>query len=163
MPGNDDRPRRVLLLVTETSAVEKLWRTLVDQVADAQAEIVAVFVSDDRWHRAASLPFTREYSRLRGGSEVFTRHRAEQIIGAMFARAQERISQLAAEQQLQLVFERLPVGEPHRIREFVRVEHDILIVPSTLRSRPEFAELAQPEWQVILVDDEEPECPTGSQ
>jgi hypothetical protein len=163
MQAEQDSKRRVLLVVTETSPVEKLWRALLDDLADAQAEVVAVLVSDDRWIRAASLPFTREISRLSGGSEVFTARRAEQVFGDMVERVQQRIRQLAAERQLQLVFEILNTQEPNRIREFVRIEHDLLVAPSVLQYWPDFAELARPERRVVFVNDEEPPCPTGPQ
>ena len=163
MQAEQGSKRRVLLVVTETSPVEKLWRALLDDLADAQAEVVAVFVSDDRWIRAASLPFTREISRLSGGSEVFTARRAEQVFGDMVKRVQQRIRQLAAERQLQLVFEILNAQEPNRIREFVRIEHDLLVAPSVLQYWPDFADLARPERRVVFVNDEEPPCPTGPQ
>ena len=155
--------RRALLVVTETSPLERLWHALVEQLADTQAEVVAVFVSDDRWTRAASLPFTREISRLSGSSEVFTTRRAEQITGDSVSRVQQRIRQLAADRQMQLVFEILHTQEPYRIRDFVHIEHDVLIAPSALRNWPDFDDLAYPERRVVLVDDEEPACPTGGQ
>ena len=161
MQAEQDRKRRALLVVTETSPLEKLWRALLDDLADAQADVVAVFVSDDRWTRAASLPFTKEISRLSGGSEIFTARRAEQVVGDMVERVQQRIRQLAADRQVRLVFEILHEQEPSRIREFVRIEHDVLIIPSVLRHWPDFADLACPERRVVFVDDEEPACPTG--
>lgn len=161
MQSEPGSPRRALLVVTETSPVDKLWRALLEDLADAQAEVVAVYVSDDRWTRAASLPFTREISRLSGGSEVFTARRAEQVVGDMVERVQQRIRQLAEDRQMRLVFEILHVQEPQRIREFVRIEHDVLIAPSILQYWPDFASLARPERRVVLVDDEEPACPTG--
>lgn len=154
--------RRALLVLTETSPVDKLWHVLLDNLADAQADVVAVFVSDDRWTRAASLPFTREISRLSGGSEVFTTRRAEQVVGDVVRQAQQRIAQLAADRQIQLVFEILHVQEPHRIREFVRIEHDVLVAPSMLQYWPGFAALADAERRLVLVDDEEPACLTGA-
>jgi hypothetical protein len=163
MQGEQNSPRRALLVVTETSPVDKLWRALVDDLADAQAEVVAVFVSDDRWTRAASLPFTREISRLSGGSEVFTTRRAEQVVGDLIERAREQIRQLAEDRQVQLVFEILRVQGPQRIQEFVRIEHDVLVAPSMLQYWPDFANLARPERRVVLVDDEEPGCRTGPQ
>ena len=161
MQADQGSKRRALLVVTETSPLEKLWRALIEQLADAQAEVVAVYVRDDRWTRAASLPFTREISRLSGGSEAFTVRRAEQVVVDSLQRVQQRIRQLAEDRQMQLVFEILHERETYRIREFVRIEHDILIAPSVLQHWPEFADLARPERRVVLVDDEEPACPTG--
>lgn len=161
MRSDKDTPRRALLVVTETTPVDKLWRVLLEDLADAQAEVVAVFVSDDRWSRAASLPFTREISRLSGGSERFTTRRAEQVVGDMVERVRRHILQLAEDRQMQLVFEILHVQEPNRIREFVRIEHDLLVAPSMLQHWPDFAELARRERRVLFVDEEEPACPTG--
>lgn len=161
MQAEQGSKRRALLVVTETSPLDKLWRALLDDLADAQADVIAVFVSDDRWTRAASLPFTKEISRLSGGSEIFTARRAEQVVGDMVERVQQRIRQLAADRQVRLAFEILHEQEPSRIREFVRIEHDVLIVPSVLRHWPDFADLARPERRVVFVDDEEPACPTG--
>ena len=163
MPAEQGSKRRVLLVVTETSPLDKLWHALLEDLADAQAEVVALYVRDDRWTRAASLPFTREISRLSGGSEVFTARRAAQIVGDMVERAQQRIRELAADRQLQLVFEILDAQEPHRIRDLVRIEHDLLIAPSVLQLWPDFADLARPERRVVFVNDEEPACPTGPQ
>ena len=163
MQGEPSNPRRALLVVTETSPVDKLWRALLEDLADAQAEVVAVFISDDRWARAASLPFTREISRLSGGSEAFTTRRAEQVVGDLVERARQRIRQLAEDRQMRLVFEILHVQEPQRIREFVSIEHYVLVAPSMLQHWPDFADLARPERRVVFVDDEESACPTGQQ
>ena len=163
MQAEQGSKRHVLLVVTETSPLDKLWHALLEDLADAQAEVVALYVRDDRWTRAASLPFTREISRLSGGSEVFTARRAAQVVGDMVERAQQRIRQLAADRQLQLVFEILDAQEPQRIRDLVRIEHDLLIAPSVLQFWPDFADLARPERRVVFVNDEEPACPTGPQ
>lgn len=163
MKGEQAGKRRALLVVTETSPVDKLWRALLEDLADAQAEVVAVFVNDNRWTRAASLPFTREISRVSGGSEVFTVRRAEQVLGDRVERVRRQIHQLAEDRQMRLVFEILHVQEPQRIREVVRIEHDVLVAPSVLQYWPDFADLARPERRVVLVDDEEPACPTGAQ
>ena len=109
--------RRVLIAVTEPEAVAELWRVAVEQMAGAPAEIVAVFVRDDRWRRAASLPFTREVSRLSGAAADFTARRAEQVDRDAATRAQERIERLAMEANRQLAFEILSEREHRRIRE----------------------------------------------
>ena len=68
---------RILIAVTETSPVADLWRAALTR-REGDAELIALFLSDDRWHRAASLPFTREISRL-GAVADFTRQRADQL------------------------------------------------------------------------------------
>ena len=163
MTNKTQQVRRVLLAVTETSPVEKLWQALVDCVAGGHAEVITVFVSDDRWRRAASLPFTREISRLSGVHADFTRRRAEHIDEDAVERARERIGELAASKGLELVFELLPEHETTRVREVVRMEQDVLIAPSVLEGRPVFTELARLNRRIMLIDVEEREnaCRTG--
>jgi hypothetical protein len=64
--------RRVMLAVTETSPLDKLWQSLIDNLAGSRAEVVTVFVSDDTWRRVASLPFAVEISRVSGARAAFT-------------------------------------------------------------------------------------------
>ena len=78
MTERSDTGTRVLIAVTEFSPVDKLWRAALDIIAESPGELLAVFVSEDHWHRAASLPFTLEISRLSGAGAKFTQQRAEQ-------------------------------------------------------------------------------------
>ena len=147
--------RRVLLAVTETSPLAELWRAVTEHLGDAQAELVTVFVSDDRWRRAASLPFTREISGVSGSSENFTPQRAEQIDKDAVDRAQSEIRQLAAKAELQVAFEFLSEHDAAQIHELVKVEQDVLIAPSFFRSRPIYAELTRLRCRILLVDSED--------
>jgi hypothetical protein len=149
--------RRVLLAITETCAVEKLWQSLVENVVVAEAEVVTVFVSDDVWNRAASLPFTREISRISGTQAVFTRRRAEQIGRDAASRARQQLEQLAAGTGLQLAFEILSLQEAAKARQLTAIERDLLIAPSVLEHLPIFSELAGRHRRVLLVEAEEPE------
>ena len=155
MTADTGETRRIILAVTETSSLDRLWNVVVEHVAGARPKIITVFVSDDRWHRAASLPFTREISRVSGAGEDFTRQRAEQIGTETAGRARERISTLAAEAELDFVFEVLAEHETARVRQVVRVEQDLLIAPSALEDRPVFIELARLNRKILLVDIEE--------
>ncbi len=143
---------RVLLAVTETSPVERLWQSLIDQVADARAEVVTVIVSDDSWRRAASLPFTREFSRISGVQAAFTHHRAEQVRADAAGRARERLESLAEDSDVELEFEVLSEDEEARVATVVTVERDILIAPSVLEGKPLFVELARLHRRVVLVE-----------
>jgi leucyl aminopeptidase (aminopeptidase T) len=147
--------RRVFLAITETSPLSELWRAVTEHLGDAQAELVTVFVSDDRWRRAASLPFTREISGVSGSSENFTLQRAEQIDKDAVASAQCEIRQLAAEAELQVAFEFLSEHDAAQIHELVKVEQDVLIAPSFFRSRPIYAELTRLRCRILLVDSED--------
>jgi hypothetical protein len=157
MTAESTRPRRVALAVTESSPLEKLWEALVEHLAEGDAEIVTIFVSDDRWHRAASLPFTREISRLSGADREFTRRRAAAIHGDLAGRAQERIRTLAAETKRQISFAVLSGREAPQPHQVISIECDMLIAPSILEHWPVFAELTRINRQVLLVDVEEQE------
>jgi len=150
---NEDRDLlRILLAVTETSPVERLWQSLVDQVAGAQAEVATIIVSDDSWRRAASLPFTREISRISGVPAAFTHHRAEQVHADAAGRARQHLERLAQELQVELEFEVVSEDEDSRIGTIVTVERDILIAPTGLKGKPLFAKLARLHRRVVLVE-----------
>ena len=150
--------RRIMLAVTETSPLDKLWQLLVEQVAGAQAEVVTVFVSDDTWYRVASLPFSVEISRISGARVAFTRRRAEQLGEDAAGRARQRLEQLAAEAGLALVFEMLTTTETGRLQKLAALERDLLIAPSALKGLPVLSELAGRHRRVLLVevDDQSP-------
>ena len=147
--------RRVMLAVTETSPLEKLWQSLVENLAGSRAEVVTVFVRDDTWHRVATLPFTVEISRISGARVAFTQQRAEQLGEDAAGRVRQRLEQLAAGTGLQPVFEVLKATEAGELRRLVEVECDLLIAPSVLRDFPLLSELVRRHRQVLLVEAEE--------
>ncbi len=147
--------RRILLAVTETSSVPRLWREVAEHLADAKIELVTLFVSDDRWHRAASLPFTQEISRIGGGNVDFTPMRAEQIIRDVVDRTRCELQRLTDEADLQFVFEVLTERRAAQISDLVSIEQDVLIIPSILKSWPIYAELTRLNCPILLVDTEE--------
>lgn len=144
-----------MLAVTETSPLHELWRVAIEHMANESAELVAVCFMDDRWHRAASLPFTDEISRLSGLRANFTAQRAEQINRDVLGRRQRELEQLAAEKRLHLAFEALSEHKAERIHQLVGREHDVVIAPALFRSRPVYAELSRLKCRVLLVDTEE--------
>lgn len=141
-----------MLAVTETSSLQDLWRAAMEHLTGEHAELITVFVRDDRWRRAASLPFTEEISRANGGSMNFTLQRAEQVDSDAVTRTQGRLQQLATEAEIQLAFEILAEHEAARIHEFVRSESDLLIAPSFFKGQPIYAELARLKCRILLVD-----------
>lgn len=145
--------RRVLIAVTEASPVTKLWQAAVEQVTELEpAELVAVFVSDDRWQRAASLPFTREISRTSGASADFTHRRAEQVDSETVSRKRRQIRRLAAESNLSPVFETLSEFDTVRIEELIGVGENLLIAPALIRLRPIYAELTRLKCRIVFVE-----------
>lgn len=143
---------RIAIAVTEFSPVQQLWRAALRHMSDSQAELTALFVADDRWHRAASLPFTCEISRIGGAVASFTAQRAEQVSNEAAIRAQRRMEELASEAGLALGFEVLPESDQERIRELVASTSNILIVPSFITSRPIFAQFRKLDCRIVLIE-----------
>lgn len=161
MTKSTSNTRRVMLAVTETSSLQDLWRAAMDQLAGERAELITVFVSDDRWRRAASLPFTEEVFRTGGGSANFTLQRAEQVDRDALTRTQGRLQQLATEAEIQLAFEIIAEHEAIRIHELVRSESDLLIAPSFFKGRSFYSELTRLKCRMLLVDTRDETADTG--
>lgn len=155
MTKNTSNTRRVMLAFNETSALHDLWRAAMEQLAGEHTELITVFVRDDRWRRAASLPFTEEVSRASGSSTNFTLQRAEEVYRDAVTRTQGRLRQLAKDFEIQLAFEILAEHEASRIHEFIRPESDLIIAPSFFEGRPFYSELARLKCEILLVDAED--------
>jgi hypothetical protein len=95
MVNKRENNNRILLLLTEQSPMQRLWQVVEQQLSDTHSEIVALFVNDERWRRAASLPFTREISRVSGTHREFTAQRAAEIDRHIIGRVQSRLRELA--------------------------------------------------------------------
>jgi len=152
MTKGTSNTRRVMLAVTEVSSLQVLWRTAMEHMSGEGAELVTVFVRDDRWRRAASLPFTEEVSRACGGSMNFTPKRAEEVDRDAVMRTRGRLQQLATDSQIQSAFEVLAEHEATKFHEFVRSESDLLIAPSFFKRRPFYSELARLKCRILLID-----------
>ena len=152
MTKDTSNTRRVMLALNETSSLHDLWRAAMEHLAGEHAELITIFVRDDRWRRAASLPFTEEVSRASGSSMNFTLQRAEEVDRDAAMRTQGRLQQLATDSEIQLAFEILAEHEAARIHEFVRSEPDLLIAPSFFKGRPIYSELARLKCRILLVD-----------
>ena len=148
---------RVFIAVTEASSIPDLWQAALRTAGDSPAEFVALYLHDERWHRAASLPFTREISRLSGAGQDFTRQRAAALHGDLAGRTREQLNRLASETKLQITFEILSAHESPELRQHICIERDILIAPIALEGWPIFAELARVNRKVLLVDVEDHE------
>lgn len=155
MAKDTSNARRVMLAVTETSSLQDLWRAAMENVAGGHAELITLFVRDDRWRRAASLPFTQEISRASGGSMNFTLQRAEEVDRDTALRTQGRLQQLAVDSKVELAFEIVAEHEATRIHELVRSESDLLIAPAFFKTRPFYTEMARLKCRILLVDVQE--------
>ena len=148
---------RVVIAVTETSPVARLWDAALRLLRESPADLVALYVEDDRWHRVASLPFTREILRSGGVAVEFTQQRAEQVSRERAAHVQELVQKLAADANLKAAFEILSESDAERLREFIGNHENILVVPSFISTRPIFAVLSEMNCRIELVDAEEEE------
>ncbi len=147
-----DSKFRVVIAVTETTPVSPLWHAAMQVLEESPAELVALFVEDDRWRLAASLPFTREFSRI-GGTEVdFTRQRAEQISREVVARVHQVIRRLAADAELTPNFEVSRESDRVRIKEIVGSSQNVLVAPSCISNWPIYAMLSKLECRILLVE-----------
>ncbi|MDH3533953.1 MAG: hypothetical protein OEO82_13550 [Gammaproteobacteria bacterium] len=153
MSKSEDR-LRVVIAVTETSSVAELWRSVQQTVTGSRAEVLALFLHDERWHRAASLPFTREISRVGGATADFTAQRAEQILADTVSRLQQQMQRLAAEADIKVAFEVLPESDPARARALIDSDEckSVLIVPASLTAHPLLAELTTSDLRVLIVE-----------
>lgn len=143
---------RILIAVTEFSPVTELWHAAVRFADSSKAEYVALFIDDDRWRRAASLPFTREISRIGGAVVDFTAQRAEQVKTEAVARTHHQLEQLASDADLALAFEVFSESDQKHIQKLVEGGQDILIAPSFITSRPVYAHLAHLDCRVLLIE-----------
>jgi hypothetical protein len=147
-----DEGYRVVIAVTEAGPLPALWREAMKLMHESPAELVALFVDDERWRRAASLPFTREISRLSGAVADFTAQRAEQVNKDAIARMQQRIEKLAADADLVFAFEVLPESDQERIKELIGSGRNILIAPSFITTRPIYSYLTRVDCRIQLIE-----------
>lgn len=154
MTNNTDGTRRVLIAITESCPVDLLWRAAIRRLAGSGAALTAIYVAEGHWHRAASLPFTREISRVSGANEDFTPQRASQVSDAAATRAKEMIGKLALAANLSPAFEVLAESDLNRLRDLLAGAGNLLIAPSLIRRRPIFAEFEKLGCRIELVEDD---------
>lgn len=156
---NTERRPRVVVAVSETAPIEALWRVTTQWLTTADAEVVSVYIADDRWQRAASLPFTREFSRTGRPATDFTLQRAQQVHNAAIKRVRERLQQLAAAAKRPLIFEILADADEHRLQEILGLGTTVIIAPSLIARDPLFARLTQFDARIELVNENDPVTP----
>lgn len=143
----------VVIAITELAPVQRIWREALQLIEESRAELHALFVEDERWHRAASLPFTREISRVGGADADFTAQRAIEVHKEAIDRAHRQLQQLAAESERELAFEVLPESDQKRIRDLVSKGDCIVIAPDVLAEQPIFRELQELGCRVVLIEE----------
>jgi len=145
------RIERIVIAITELSPVQRMWSEALHFIRESRADLHALFVEDKQWHRAASLGFTREISRLSGKGEHFTLQRAIEVHQDAINRARQQLQQLAAETEHVLAFEVLPESDRERLRKLVEGSRCLVIAPSQLANEPLIDELRQRGCQVVLI------------
>jgi hypothetical protein len=149
--SNEDRPR-VIVALTETTPIDTLWSVVSQRIQNPDTELVTVFIADDRWRRAASLPFTREIPRMGGTSAKFSMQRAEQIHKAAIQQVHERMKQLAASAHRQLSFKVLTEPNEQGVREVVGERVSMIVAPALISNMPIYLHFSQFNCHIELVD-----------
>jgi len=147
--------RRIILAVTERSPLQAVWRVAEEYLDESQDELITFMVHDERWRRAASLPFTHEVSRFSGRRQDFTQWRAAQIDAAAATRLARQLRRLAQGARLKVSFEVLPEREVTDRLNQVSVTKDVLIASSELKRRPVYPELVRLQCQILFVEADE--------
>lgn len=143
----------VVIAITELAPVQRIWRAALQFIEESRAELHALFVEDERWHRAASLPFTREISRVSGADADFTVQRAIEVHKEAIDRAQRQLQQLAAESERELAFEVLAESDQKRIKDLVANGDCIVIASEVLAEQPVFRELQELGCRIVLIEE----------
>jgi hypothetical protein len=153
MRKSEPKPRidRVVIAITELAPVQQMWGEALQFLEESRAELHALFVEDARWHRAASLSFTREISRVSGIDADFTLQRAIEVHKEVIDRAQQQLQQLAAESEHELAFEVLPESDQGRIRDLVAGNQCIVIAPEVLADQPVCKVLQELGCRIVLI------------
>lgn len=150
--AKSERTDRVLIAITEFSPVDVLWQAALRRIGDTQVELLALYFTEDHWQRAASLPFTREISRVSGERMAFTRQRAEQLHSEAIDRARELTKRLAAESNRTFGFEVLSSTEIDRLKDFVAGAGSILIASLPITRLPLFPLISSLDCRIELVE-----------
>jgi hypothetical protein len=143
---------RIVIAVTEASPVPPLWEAAMQLLGESPGELVALYVEEDHWHRVASLPFTREISRVGGEPADFTRQRAEQLHKEAITKVRRLIRQLAEEADVSPDFTVMPESDAARILEMIGSAPNVLVAPSFITSRPIYAQLSRLDCRILLVE-----------
>ena len=153
MSRSDDK-LRILIAITGQSPVDALWRAALRRLDRERRELTAVFLSEDHLRRAASLPFTREISRVSGTTVEFTLQRAIQVHDDEIRRVRDMVNKLASDAKLTPGFEVLTGSDFKRARELFEGTGNLLIAPTIIRRRPIFAEFEKLGCRIELVEED---------
>ena len=143
---------RVIVLMTESGPVEELWRTALGLAREAGSEVTVLIVHDERWYRAASLPFTSEIPRLGGPRRNFTRERADALVGEAVSRIRRVTQALAAETRAYCRYYTVTGAMLPQLERLVTGRRGILVAASEFESMPICEQARRLSCEVILID-----------
>lgn len=145
---------RVFIALTESSPVPELWRAAMEAARGSPAEVVALFLHDERWQRAASLPFTQEVSKIGGATANFTLQRANEVLTDVVTRLRNQLAELASGSDYKATIEILAESEHRRVRTLVCHGNSVVIAPAALLSHPMYSELRALDVNILTVTDD---------
>lgn len=151
MPATEQR-KRIVIAVMEPSEVRGLWQAAMQRWREHSSELMALYLNDDRWIRAASLPFTREISRIGGTAVDFTTARAERLSRDAIVSVERSISELAREASLPVPFRVLSDAESGQIIDIVGEGSTLVIASARLANQPLYSRIAKTDWRIELVE-----------
>jgi hypothetical protein len=158
MMNTEDRPR-VVVAITENAPIDALWRVTMRWLTTPDIELVALYVTDDRWQRVASLPFTREFSRSGRPATAFTLQRAQEVHNAAVNRIRERMQQLATDAKRSMIFEILADTDRDRLREIIGKRASVIVAPTLITREPVYLYLSDFDTRIELVDENDAVSP----
>ena len=144
--------RRVLVAVTEASPVEQLWQAAIDVAGAADAELTVLIVRDDRWERAASLPFTREISRVSGVRRDFTLERAESLAEEATTRLKSLARSLASQANVRCSYRVLAAASRGELERLVIGTGTTVVASSAIAGLPLYEEVRRLDCEVVFID-----------
>lgn len=153
MSRNEDI-RRIVIAMTDSSPVAELWEAAMEAIRDSRVELVAVYLHDERWEHAASLPFTQEVSLIGGSATDFTLRRAEQLLAETVALMRKQVEQLASEAGLPVEFEVLPESDKALVQALFGRDKILVVAPPILREHRIFRDLRELAQKILLIETE---------
>jgi hypothetical protein len=147
-----EKRERVVIAVTESSSIADLWETAMETISGDNTELVVIFLHDERWHRAASLPFTQEISQVGGGASDFTLQRAEQLLAEKAENLRKNIERLAKRADLSVAFQVLPETDQAQTRTLVSGNVNVVVGPAMLARHPVFLELKSAVKRMVFIE-----------
>lgn len=143
--------RRVVIAATESSSIVRLWQAALACQIGVTTDLLALFIADDRWHKAASLPFTHEISRIGGALAVFTPERANRLHREAIRQTRRHFEQLAAESRRPITFEVLTQTDTVRVEQLAAEPQSALVGSRFILTSPIYDSFVQRRRRIVLV------------